>query len=514
MGLFKCVSFVPALLLALFLPAGSAVAAPSDSQLSALTLSSGSLNPVFSPSVITYSSSVSSSTTTLTVTPTVVTAGATVTVNGSTVNTGTASQSISLSSGSNAITIVVTAPDLFVTTTYTVNVYRPLTNTATLSALTLSAGTLSPAFSLSVLSYQATVPNVNSTIQFTPTATDSNATIKISDVVVANGTASFPVALDVGMNSITIQVTSANGSVNKFYQINITRSPAAIATLADLSISDGWLTPGFSTNVTQYSVAVPNSVEWLNVFALPTSDSATVRINGSPTDSAGYSAELVVGKNTITVAVTAQDGAAVKAYTITVTRAKASDGKLSGLTVKTAALSPKFKADKYSYGATVPKSKTTVQVKPLSVHKYDTIKVNGKYVKSGVYSGPVKLKPGKNVIKVVVEADGGKILTYKINITRLKAAPSPKALPKLASANRTAPGAKPTKVVVDGKSYLQLTLKRSAGEPKPVVEVSSNLVDWFSGDKHTTLLIDDGRILRVRDNTPTGPGSPRYIRVR
>ncbi len=514
MDFLKGVPLVLVLLLSVFLPVGSAIAAPSDSQLSALTLSTGSLNPVFSPAIATYSSSVSSSTASMTVTPTVVTAGATVTVNGISVNTGTASQSIALLSGSNSISIVVTAPDSFGTTTYTVNVYRPLTNTATLSSLTLSAGTLSPAFSLSVLSYQASVPNVNSTIQFTPTATDSNATITISGVPVATGTASFPVALDVGMNSIQIQVTSANGAVNKFYQVNIIRSPAAIATLADLSISDGWLTPGFSSSVTQYSAVVPNSVQWLNVFALPTNGSATVRINGLPTDSAGYSAELVVGKNTITVAVTAEDGAAAKAYTITVTRAKASDGKLSGLMVKTAALSPKFKPKTLSYNASVSKSKATVQVKPISVHKYDTIKVNGKYVKSGVFSAPVKLKPGKNVIKVVVAADGGKTITYKINITRPKAAPSAKALPKLASGKPAAPDAKPAKVMVGGKSYLQLTVRRADGEPKPVVEVSSNLVDWFSGDKHTTSLIDDGRILRVRDNTATGPGTRRFIRVR
>ena len=514
MEFLKGIPLVLALMLVVFLPVGSAIAAPSDSQLSALTLSNGSLNPVFSPAVATYSSSVSSSTASVTVTPTVATAGATVTVNGSSVITGTASQSIALQSGFNTITIVVTAPDLSGTTTYTVSFYRSLPNTATLSSLTLSAGTLSPAFSFSNYSYDVTVPNVNSTILFTPTATDSNATISISGVPITTGTSSREVPLDVGITSIQIQVESADRAVNKYYQINITRLPAAIATLADLSISDGWLTPGFSSNVTQYSVAVPNSVEWLNVFALPTNDSATVRINGFPTDSAGYSAELVVGKNTITVAVTAEDGAAAKAYTITVTRAKASDGTLSGLTVKTAALSPKFKPKTLSYNASVSKSKATVQVKPISVHKYDTIKVNGKYVKSGVFSAPVKLKPGKNVIKVVVSADGGKTITYKINITRPKAAPSAKALPKLASGKPAAPDAKPAKVMAGGKSYLQLTVRRAYGEPKPVVEVSSNLVDWFSGDKHTTSLIDDGRILRVRDNTATGPGTRRFIRVR
>lgn len=513
-GLLKGVPLVLALLLVVVLPV-AALPGPTDSTLSGLSLSSGSLNPAFSPAVTTYSASVPNATASLTVTPTVATVGATVTVNGSSVIPGAASQSIALQLGINAIAVVVTSPDLSGTTTYTVSVTRlPLSSDATLSALSLSVGTLNPVFSPFTVSYQATVPNVSSSIRFTPTATDGGATITINGVVIGSGTASLPVALEVGMNSITLQVAAANGVAKKYYQINITRSPSAIATLADLSISDGWLTPGFSPNVTQYSAMVPNSVSWLNIFALPANDGAKVAINGILVGSVGYSADLVVGKNTITVAVTAQDGAAAKAYTIFVTRAKASDGKLSGLTVKSVALTPKFKSKTLSYKATASKSKTTVQVKPVSVHKYDTINVNGKYVKSGVWSAPVKLKPGKNLIKVVVAADGGKTITYKITIIRPKTAPSAKALPEPALAKRAAPNAKSTRLMVDGKSYLQLTVRRADGQPKPVVEVSSNLVDWFSGDKHTTTLIDDGRILRVRDNTAAGTGSRRFIRVR
>ncbi len=65
----------------------------------------------------------------------------------------------------------------------------------------------------------------------------------------------------------------------------------------------------------------------------------------------------------------------------------------------------------------------------------------------------------------------------------------------------------------DGKKYLQLTIRRNPGTPKPVVEVSPNLLDWFSGDKHTTTLVDDGQILKVRDNTPIRPEAKRFIRV-
>jgi hypothetical protein len=68
----------------------------------------------------------------------------------------------------------------------------------------------------------------------------------------------------------------------------------------------------------------------------------------------------------------------------------------------------------------------------------------------------------------------------------------------------------------DGLEYLVLTVKKDAGWSltKHSVEVSSNLVDWFSGTKHTTILADDANILRVRDDTPVGKDGKRYIRLK
>jgi M6 family metalloprotease-like protein len=65
--------------------------------------------------------------------------------------------------------------------------------------------------------------------------------------------------------------------------------------------------------------------------------------------------------------------------------------------------------------------------------------------------------------------------------------------------------------VIDGKKYLALTLA------KPVtgkVEVSPNLLDWFSGNDHTTVLLDNETTLKVRDNTPITPETKRYIRLK
>ena len=67
--------------------------------------------------------------------------------------------------------------------------------------------------------------------------------------------------------------------------------------------------------------------------------------------------------------------------------------------------------------------------------------------------------------------------------------------------------------VIQGRKYLALTVTKQAGSAA-TVEVSPDLLDWFSGKKHTTVLIDDATILKVRDNTPVTRDVKRYIRLR
>ena len=64
--------------------------------------------------------------------------------------------------------------------------------------------------------------------------------------------------------------------------------------------------------------------------------------------------------------------------------------------------------------------------------------------------------------------------------------------------------------VLNGKKYLALTVTKNASGG--IVEVSPDLIDWYSGQQHTTILIDDATTLKVRDNTPVSPAAKRYIR--
>ncbi len=66
--------------------------------------------------------------------------------------------------------------------------------------------------------------------------------------------------------------------------------------------------------------------------------------------------------------------------------------------------------------------------------------------------------------------------------------------------------------VMDGKKYLSLTVTKN--EKNGIVEVSPNLIDWYSGPQHTTTLLDNPTTLKVRDNTPITQETKRYIRLR
>lgn len=121
--------------------------------------------------------------------------------------------------------------------------------------------------------------------------------------------------------SSTIQVTEAMYASSAEHGIagasaTLTVSDAAkpgVATLKSLSISNGTLTPGFSTGRTSYTAKVKYEVTTCKVYATATDAKATVAVGGKEA--------LAVGKNTRTVTVTAQNGTQ-KTYTIVITRLK------------------------------------------------------------------------------------------------------------------------------------------------------------------------------------------------
>lgn len=71
-------------------------------------------------------------------------------------------------------------------------------------------------------------------------------------------------------------------------------------------------------------------------------------------------------------------------------------------------------------------------------------------------------------------------------------------------------------VVIGGSKYATLTYAKPLADDglARTVEVSSNLVDWFSGAKHTTIVSDNESFRTVRDNVPASSGAKRHIRLK
>jgi hypothetical protein len=89
---------------------------------------------------------------------------------------------------------------------------------ADLSALTVSSGALSPAFNANTTDYTLSVPNDVADINVTATAGNANAS--------ANGDGNF--ALNVGDNTITIQVIAENRTTTKTYSIVVNRADISV----------------------------------------------------------------------------------------------------------------------------------------------------------------------------------------------------------------------------------------------------------------------------------------------
>ena len=110
--------------------------------------------------------------------------------------------------------------------------------TTTLSALVLSAGTLSPGFASGTTSYTASVANATSSLTVTPTVTQAQATVGVrvggsgSYTAVTSGTASGALALVVGANTIEVLVTAQDGVATQTYTVTVTREGGA-QTLTD-----------------------------------------------------------------------------------------------------------------------------------------------------------------------------------------------------------------------------------------------------------------------------------------
>ncbi|WP_419788926.1 cadherin-like beta sandwich domain-containing protein [Mucilaginibacter sp. FT3.2] len=379
----------------------------ADVSLASLTINAGTLNPVFTGTIFTYTASVPYSFSNLSVTPVANAAGSTITVNGNVIDAGNPIASVPLNLGlPNRIRVVVTAADGVNTQTYTVNVTR-LAPDVTLSGLSISAGTLSPLFNPSTTSYTTSVKS--STISITSVSTDQNATVTINGNI---NTTNLP--LHVGDNIFSVLVTAQNGTTVKEYTVKVTRiALSSDVTVKTLSISSGNLVRVGGSNT--FTASVSPSVSTVSITAMPTDTNGTVKVNTIATVNGVASAPVALPgyTTTIPVLITAEDGVTTRAVTIIVSKGGSNNANIKTLSISSGLLTSIPGTGDYS--VSVSRSTGSVAITCLPVDGTATLKINTVPTGNGVLSAPVILSSNMTTIPVLVTAEDG-LTTKKVNI--------------------------------------------------------------------------------------------------
>ena len=406
----------------------------SDANLSALTLSEGTL-PTFAAATTAYNAGeVANDVASVTVTPTTAHAAASVSVAGTDVTSGTPSAAIPLAVGANNIGITVTAEDAS-TKTYTVTITR-----AANSAPVIDAGneTLSAAEnSERITTFTATdadtitwtlggtdaglffIDRSSGRLSFTnpldyetPQDDDGDNIYEITLTATDNGTppaSSEPLA-------VTVMITNVD-ETGRFGAITGTLQVGQTLTAGAITDPDSPSTP--VTDITYQWQALPSG----SVASDIGSDSSTYTLTEN---------EL---NDLIQVIVTYTDGhgsgktltSASTGVVLAESVVLSADANLSALTISAGTL-PTFAAATISYTVSVGNDVTSVTVTPSTADAGASVTVAGTMVVSGTASGANNLDVGATAINIIVTAaDGTTTKTYTVTVTR--AAPTDTTAP-------------------------------------------------------------------------------------
>ncbi len=304
-------------------------------------------------------------------------------------------------------------------------------NIATLSALTISPGTLTGTLGPNGGSLSAIVSNSTTSITITPTVTQAAATVQIwpadghtAPVIVPSGTASPPFPVSLGVNvPIHVFVTADDGVTALFYDVNITRAALPSVDLGGASGGASQIIATAATlggNVTD-SGGVPITDRGI-VYTVNPTNGVVIGAPNVTRVSAGagtgsftiYAAPLLPGteyayQSYATNAV----GTSYSGLAFFTTRQNNAD--LAGLTISAGTLSPAFNSIYTTYNCDVPNATTTVTVTPTKAASGATIRVNGVSVASGDSSAAISVP---SAIQVEVTAQDNTRKTYTISVSR------------------------------------------------------------------------------------------------
>lgn len=382
----------------------------------------------------------------------------------------------------------------------------------TLASLSVSTGTLSPAFNPTQKTYSVNVSADTTTITL-------SATLGSGSSFVNNyGPKSYN--LSYGLNRLYIKVSNASGNIET-YVVNVNRADnrSNINTLSSLTISQGELSPGFSSDNTTYNVVVPNNVTSIAIGAVLSDSKSYFDENFGP-----RTVDLNEGLNNILIKVRSQAGT-LRAYTINVSRETADETVCSTETDTKALLTRiefldgpdgelidafEIKKDVFSYELEVPFEVANLTINAFPLTEGDTFEVKG-------VQDLVVDEPQEATIVVSSSVCTGLTKTYTLSIKRT-------------SHSRYSENASLTGIQIDGhkefkfeegKNDYELTLKKNEKDLKITYSTAENATCTIDGNDNLgagskviiTCVAEDGESTQVYTITTKMPkkGAPLFL---
>ena len=360
---------------------------------------------------------------------------------------------------SNAVTVVVTAPDGITDEIITVNVTREKSNKATLNTLTLSSGgengTFDPLFvaddeSKTEINYEVTVPKDNDYFSIAYTVTDKEhitdekavVTCELNEEVV-DCDEQMEINAISGLASLKVYVQSEDESVTRTYIITLARVKSSDTTLGSLvmrnqadgteivqEIIDGVINAHAPANVNDVTLEiVPNSpyaqVESIlfNSEGVSFNESLDHLTYGCVLNDLSYVA-YPEGLNIVIITIMAEDGTKEQ-HPILLYRDYNSDTTLKSYKVDNAEQITNFENTatrlyEYRY-ANVDYTKTYIEITNETTDSFAEYSISGgEKIETTDSVHKVYLKTGSNAIVTTVTAQDGTVGYYYFYITRRK----------------------------------------------------------------------------------------------
>lgn len=252
---------------------------------------------------------------------------------------------------------------------------------------------------------------------------------------------------------IGILILAATSCYNALDQAN-TEANLSPASLKNLEISAGNISPEFRSNTFTYNVSVPNEEDSVEVTPtslmtegiLEYSTDNGANWNDTTSGSAITVSELVVGVSQlliIRVTITVSSHVIENRYTISITRRGSSDATLNSLTASVGTFNPLFSSGITSYTLSIPNANSSVNVTPVINSSTATLRYR---IDSGAWTdttsgaaipvSPLFVNVTK-LLEIEVKAqDEVSVKTYSVSIVR-------EYLPGVNWVGVTVPGAAP-----------------------------------------------------------------------